>query len=355
MTFHRSHAVRTGIVAMVSTLVLGACSASESAPETTLPPATSAATTTTLPATTTTTAPPPTTTVAPTTTTVVQEPEPVDLVAGLTEALASLESTTVNFALASAELDDRAIDTLMDVSATLREYPGVEVLLTGNTDASGADRTNRDLSIDRAEAVRTWLVDEGGVFPGYLAIDGRGDREPTADNDSAEGQAANRRTDITVEEQRERGLLFRQWDATGDNGAGYDETAPADFVAVTSGAFGATTGCTRCVVEVTGVLTPPRTGSYTLSLAQGDVGTLWLSPDADPANLAVVIEDASAAPFDDFAAAVAEPVDLVQGTSYAIRARVVVTDGSDHVFLGWTLDGRGPERIPARAVEPPPE
>lgn len=352
MMFNR-FSVSRATVLVVAVAALGACSGTDAVPETTLPTPTAAPTTTTM-APTTTTAAPTTTTAAPTTTILAVDPDPVDLVTQLTEALAGLDATTVNFELASAELDDRAVEILTDVAGTLRQSPGVEVLLTGNTDASGADRTNRDLSIDRAEAVRTWLVEEGGVFPGYLTIDGRGDRQPTADNSTPEGQATNRRTDITVEEQRERGLLQRQWTGTGRNGARFDETSPADAVAITSGAFGAAMGCTNCVVEVTGILTPPRSGTYTLALAQGDTGTLWLSPDADPAGLSPIIEDAAPAAYDDFTVAVSAPLELVQGTSYAIRAEVVVTDGSDHVFLGWTLDGRGPELVPARAVEPPP-
>ena len=72
---------------------------------------------------------------------------------------------------------------------------GMVVRVIGHTDSTGSDAINNPLSKERADSVRDFLVDRG--VPGSrIETSGRGSREPIASNDTAAGQAQNRRVEI---------------------------------------------------------------------------------------------------------------------------------------------------------------
>jgi outer membrane protein OmpA-like peptidoglycan-associated protein len=77
--------------------------------------------------------------------------------------------------------------------------PQAHVRVVGHTDNVGSDALNDPLSINRAASVRNYLVSRG-VASGVISIDGRGEREPIASNESAEGRARNRRVEIFMGE-----------------------------------------------------------------------------------------------------------------------------------------------------------
>jgi outer membrane protein OmpA-like peptidoglycan-associated protein len=84
-------------------------------------------------------------------------------------------------------------------AATLNQNPVTTVTIIGHTDSTGTDAINNPLSVNRAASTRDYLVARG-VAASRIAIDGRGSREPIADNNSAEGRAKNRRVEIFVAE-----------------------------------------------------------------------------------------------------------------------------------------------------------
>lgn len=75
----------------------------------------------------------------------------------------------------------------------------VQVQVIGHTDSSGSDAVNNPLSLDRAEAVRDYLS-RHGVPAARIQVEGRGEREPVADNGSPDGRAQNRRVEIFLRE-----------------------------------------------------------------------------------------------------------------------------------------------------------
>ena len=77
--------------------------------------------------------------------------------------------------------------------------PQAHVRVIGHTDNVGSDALNDPLSINRAASVRNYLVSRG-VASGVISIDGRGEREPIASNETAEGRARNRRVEIFMGE-----------------------------------------------------------------------------------------------------------------------------------------------------------
>jgi len=84
-------------------------------------------------------------------------------------------------------------------ATTLNQNPVTKVTIIGHTDSTGTDAINNPLSVNRAAATRDYLVARG-VSTNRIAIDGRGSREPIADNNTYEGRAQNRRVEIYVAE-----------------------------------------------------------------------------------------------------------------------------------------------------------
>ena len=71
------------------------------------------------------------------------------------------------------------------------------IIAVGHTDAVGGDSYNQKLSIRRSEAVKAYLVSKG-IEKNRVYTEGKGEKQPVADNKSAEGRAKNRRVEIEV-------------------------------------------------------------------------------------------------------------------------------------------------------------
>lgn len=105
----------------------------------------------------------------------------------------------ISFATGSAQIAP-GLDPVLDRFAqTLAENPKTTVRIVGHTDSTGSDAINDPLSVNRASSVRNYLAAHG-VASHRIAIDGRGAREPIADNATDAGRARNRRVDIFVGE-----------------------------------------------------------------------------------------------------------------------------------------------------------
>lgn len=85
----------------------------------------------------------------------------------------------------------------------LSQQSSMEVRIMGHTDSTGSDAINNPLSVNRAQNARDYLVGRG-VNSSRISIDGRGSREPVADNGTADGRARNRRIDIFLAERGQR-------------------------------------------------------------------------------------------------------------------------------------------------------
>ncbi|MEW6695343.1 MAG: TolC family outer membrane protein [Pseudomonadota bacterium] len=70
-------------------------------------------------------------------------------------------------------------------------------IAVGHTDSVGSEAYNERLSLRRAEAVKAYLVSKG-IPAAKVRTEGRGEREPIADNATAEGRAKNRRVEVTI-------------------------------------------------------------------------------------------------------------------------------------------------------------
>jgi outer membrane protein OmpA-like peptidoglycan-associated protein len=75
----------------------------------------------------------------------------------------------------------------------------VQVRIVGHTDSTGSDAINDPLSLERARTVRNYLEDRG-VPSSRLMIEGRGSRQPVAENTTDAGRSKNRRVEIFLRE-----------------------------------------------------------------------------------------------------------------------------------------------------------
>lgn len=103
----------------------------------------------------------------------------------------------ITFATNGTALSSAAEQTLDQVADKLKACPGTNVTINGYTDNTGDDAVNNPLSTTRADAVADYLIARG-VTRDHLTAKGRGAADPIADNDSANGQAQNRRVEIVV-------------------------------------------------------------------------------------------------------------------------------------------------------------
>lgn len=81
----------------------------------------------------------------------------------------------------------------------LRNTPNYTVDIIGHTDNTGTDAINDPLSVNRANATRSYLVNRG-ANGARIYTEGRGSREPIASNATAAGRAQNRRVEIYMGE-----------------------------------------------------------------------------------------------------------------------------------------------------------
>lgn len=86
---------------------------------------------------------------------------------------------------------------LTEAKAYLTEHKDKSLSLTGHTDSDGADDANMKLSERRASDVKKQLVARG-FYAEQLTADAKGETEPVASNETAEGKKANRRVSIVV-------------------------------------------------------------------------------------------------------------------------------------------------------------
>ena len=106
----------------------------------------------------------------------------------------------LNFETGSTQLTPDSVPTVDSLVMILKAYPSVAVSLEGHTDNTGDAGSNKKLSLDRAVAVKGIMV-KGGIAEARIGTDGYGEEKPIAPNETEEGRAKNRRTELVVEKR----------------------------------------------------------------------------------------------------------------------------------------------------------
>jgi chemotaxis protein MotB len=106
------------------------------------------------------------------------------------------------FPSGSTKVSDQGRQALSVVADVLAEYPAMTAIIIGNTDSIAIRKTYTDnwsLSTERANVIVRILRDNYDADPARLTAAGRGRYNPIAGNNTNEGRAINRRTDIVLD------------------------------------------------------------------------------------------------------------------------------------------------------------
>ena len=106
----------------------------------------------------------------------------------------------ISFDAGRSDIKSNLRPVLNQFAQGLSDQPNTEIRIVGHTDSTGSDSVNNPLSVNRASSARDYLVSRG-VDAHRIQIDGRGSREPIADNNTDAGRAANRRIEIFLAER----------------------------------------------------------------------------------------------------------------------------------------------------------
>lgn len=114
-------------------------------------------------------------------------------------------SGDVLFDYDKATLKPAAEEALKKVAVVLSQFPESKVTVEGYTDSKGSKALNMQLSRERAQTVKDWLIRNGSVAATNISVKGFGEQYPIAPNTNADktdnplGRALNRRVSIIVE------------------------------------------------------------------------------------------------------------------------------------------------------------
>ena len=101
------------------------------------------------------------------------------------------------FATNSSTLTTTSQTSLRNFAANHKVNDQTDLLIIGHTDNTGSDRINDPLSLNRASSVRSFLAGQG-VSSNRMRVEGKGSREPVADNSTAAGRKENRRVEVYI-------------------------------------------------------------------------------------------------------------------------------------------------------------
>lgn len=103
----------------------------------------------------------------------------------------------LNFNTGSAVITKASYPFLDGIADYMKANPSFSLSIVGHTDSQGDEAYNQKLSEDRAEAVKSYLIKKG-VGEIVINASGKGESEPIADNNTAEGREKNRRVVFSV-------------------------------------------------------------------------------------------------------------------------------------------------------------
>ncbi|MCC8427157.1 OmpA family protein [Mucilaginibacter sp. UR6-11] len=103
--------------------------------------------------------------------------------------------SNIQFEFNSGILKTASYPIMDRAAAEMKKEPSVKFILNGHASAEGTDAHNMSLSVERATAVKAYLVNSG-ISADNLEVKGYGDKKPVADNSSEAGRAKNRRVEI---------------------------------------------------------------------------------------------------------------------------------------------------------------
>lgn len=103
----------------------------------------------------------------------------------------------ITFPTNASDLKSSFNDVLDSVALVVEEFEKTTIVVAGYTDSKGSDAYNQQLSQTRAQSVTNYLMSKGVNSARFETI-GFGEKNPVADNSTAQGRTMNRRVELTL-------------------------------------------------------------------------------------------------------------------------------------------------------------
>ena len=110
----------------------------------------------------------------------------------------------LSFPTGQSHIQTKYFSMLTKVQDAIAIFPESTIVVEGHTDSQGADNKNVNLSQDRADSVREYLIANLGLPADRVSSIGYGKTSPIANNDTVNGRAQNRRIDVVILDARAR-------------------------------------------------------------------------------------------------------------------------------------------------------
>jgi outer membrane protein OmpA-like peptidoglycan-associated protein len=104
----------------------------------------------------------------------------------------------LNFPSAAATIEQKSFGLLTKVRDAIKSFPESTVSVLGHTDSYGSDEKNLQLSQERADAVKQYLLANFKSTASQFEASGYGESKPIANNETKDGRAANRRVEVVI-------------------------------------------------------------------------------------------------------------------------------------------------------------
>lgn len=111
------------------------------------------------------------------------------------EKMPDFNYSNIQFEFNSSVLKTSSYSVLDQISTEMKKYQNVKFNINGHSSVEGTEQRNMTLSLDRANAVKAYMMNVG-VDGSNLNAVGFGEAKPIADNNNEEGRILNRRVQI---------------------------------------------------------------------------------------------------------------------------------------------------------------
>jgi len=105
----------------------------------------------------------------------------------------------LNFPSGKSVIEPQFFNLLSKIKNSISEFPGCFIIIEGHTDSIGGDEINQQLSEERAEAVKQYIIANSNIPWDKIKSIGYGENNPVASNETIEGQTKNRRIDVVIQ------------------------------------------------------------------------------------------------------------------------------------------------------------
>lgn len=110
----------------------------------------------------------------------------------------NLSGETLKFDTGKSSLQPGGEALLTKLAGVLKKYPENRIVIEGHTDNVGSASTNKLLSQNRADSVKTYILKQGVPSRCVVQTMGYGSEKPIADNKTSAGKAENRRVELSI-------------------------------------------------------------------------------------------------------------------------------------------------------------